>query len=163
LSHRASPPSFSCLPNPIATEKSSSEPFTSITPPVINSPRHHVRNRPAPLLILSAPPRAILVGRTLSSSLNPTRGAAVSTSPWPGHLSYSPCHLNHVLCTFYCLDAHACAFFSSARVATLERSRLPRFTSLEPPSPSHNTVCLVSIPTMSTRKSWWDSRTRRGS
>jgi hypothetical protein len=76
LSHRASPPSFSRLPNPIATEKSLSEPFTSITPPVINSPRHHVRNCPAPLLILSTPPRAVLVGHTSSSSLNPTRGDA---------------------------------------------------------------------------------------
>jgi hypothetical protein len=152
LSHRASPPSLSYPPGTTTTE-SSSEPFTSITPPVKNSPHHHVRNHPAPLLILSAPPRAVLVGRMPFSSLIPTRGATVSTSPWPGHLGYSLCHLNHVLCTLYGLYAHARAFFSSAHVATSECSHLPRFTSPEPPSLSHNTVYLVSVLTMRMRKS----------
>jgi hypothetical protein len=57
------------LPLFTTTTVSSSEQFTSITPPFPNSPRHHVCHSLATLLIPSTPPRAIPVARTPSSSL----------------------------------------------------------------------------------------------
>jgi hypothetical protein len=78
LKHQSNSSFLSIPPITIATEKSSSEPFPSITPPVTNSARHHVHSRPAPLLIPSELPRAVPVGHTPSSSLILTRGGAVS-------------------------------------------------------------------------------------
>jgi hypothetical protein len=102
---------------------------------------------------LALSPAACITPAPLSSLIL-TGGAAVSTSPWPGHLGYSPHDLHHILYTLYHLDAHARSFFSSTRVAASERNRLPQFTTPEPPSPSHNTICLVSVPTRRTCKSW---------
>jgi hypothetical protein len=52
----------------VTTTVSLLEQFTTITLPFPNSPCHHVRHSLAPLLILSAPPSAILVAHTPPSS-----------------------------------------------------------------------------------------------
>jgi hypothetical protein len=119
-----------------------------------NSRCQRVHLIPAPRTSPLAPSPAACITPAPLSSLIPTGGAAMSTSPWLGHLGYSPLDLHHILYTLYRLDAHARSFFSSTHVATSERSHLPWFTTLEPPSSSHSTVCLVSIPTRRTCKSW---------